>query len=69
MKHETFKDAAIAEAFETIEGVLLPSLTLLVDRAAGAIPGIDAEVRAEELRNLARQLEELTGLFAPTSGS
>jgi hypothetical protein len=63
MKHATFKDAAIAEAFQTIEGVLLPSLTLLVDRAAGATPGVDAEARAEELRALTQQLDELRALF------
>ena len=63
MRHETFKDAAVGEAFQAIEGSVLPSLTLLLESAAAAQPGMDAERRAEELRLLARQLEELTQLF------
>ena len=63
MKHETFKDAALGEAFEVIEGRILPSLSLLIEQASVAEPGVDAAARADELRNLARQLEELTSLF------
>lgn len=67
MKHETFKDAAVGEAFETIEGTILPSLTLLIEQASCAQPGVDADARAEELRVLARQLQELTELFGARS--
>ena len=63
MKHETFRDAAIGEAFEAIEGMILPSLTMLIDQASLAQPGVDAERHAEELRELARQLQEITELF------
>ncbi len=63
MKHESFKHIAVDEAFTAIEASILPSLTLLVERAAAAQPGLDAEASAEELRTLARQLEELTSLF------
>lgn len=63
MKHETFKQAAIGEAFEAIEGSVLPSLTMLIESAAAAEPGVDAWERAEELRALARQLEALTELL------
>lgn len=63
MRHETFKDAAIGEAFEAIEGSILPSLTLLIEAAAAAEPGLDASVRADELRVLARQLDSLTELI------
>lgn len=66
MKHQDFRGAAIGEAFETIEGVILPSLTHLIDTAAGAQPGMDAEVKAGELRDLARQLDELRALFEGT---
>lgn len=69
MKHQSFKDAAVGEAFETIEGMILPSLTSLIDQASGAQPGVNAELRAEELRVLARQLQALTELFgAPEQG-
>jgi hypothetical protein len=63
VRHETFKDAAVGEAFEAIEGTILPSLTLLIEQASCAVPGVDAEAHAEELRALARQLEALTELF------
>jgi hypothetical protein len=69
VKHETFKDAAVGEAFQVIEGSLLPSLTLLLESAAGAQPGVDAEAHAQELRLLAGQLEELTRLFGGLGGS
>lgn len=63
MRHETFKHAAVAEAFDTIEGRILPSLTLLLEQAASAQPGVDAESRAAELRALADQLNALTTLL------
>ena len=68
MRHETFKDAAVGEAFEVIEGRILPSLTFLIEQASLAEPGVDAAARADELRALARQLEALTGLFDEGSG-
>ena len=63
MRHETFKDAAVADAFDAIEGSILPSLTMLVERATGAERGMDAAARADELRALAEQLEALTSLL------
>ena len=69
MRHETFKDAAVGEAFQVIEGSVLPSLTLLLESAAAAQPGIDSEAKAQELRLLAQQLEELTRLFGGLGGS
>lgn len=63
MRHESFKDAAVADAFDAIEGSILPSLTMLVESAAGAEPGVDADRRAGELRALAEQLEALTALL------
>ncbi len=65
MKHQSFKDAAVGEAFEAIEGTILPSLTMLIEQASCAQPGVDAELHAEELRALARQLQALTELFEP----
>lgn len=69
MKHEDFRqdlrDAAIGEAFDVIEGRILPSLTLLIESASVAQPGADAAIRADELRALARELELLTTLMAP----
>jgi hypothetical protein len=63
VKHETFKDAAVGEAFEALESSILPSLTMMIESAAAAQPGVDAKARAEELRALARQLESLTALL------
>ena len=63
MKHQDFRQAAVGEAFDAIEGSVLPSLTLLLERAAGAEPGLDADARATELRALAEQLEALTLLL------
>ena len=62
MKHQDFRGAAIAEAFDAIEASILPSLTRLIDSAADAEPGIDAAARADELRTLARELGVLTSL-------
>jgi hypothetical protein len=51
-------------AFERIEETILPSLSLmldtLLDAAALARPGFDAEVYAAELRTLGCELEALT---------
>ena len=54
----------LEEAFERIEGTILPSISMmldaLLDAAALARPGIDADVYAAELRTIALQLEALT---------
>ena len=53
-----------AEAFETIEETILPSLSLvldsLIEAASLARAGVDAEVYAAELRTIAAELETLT---------
>jgi hypothetical protein len=69
VRHETFRNVAVGEAFDAIEGSILPSLTMLIEAAATARPGADAAARAEELRVLARELEELTHLFGGLGGS
>lgn len=65
MKHEDFRqdlrDAVIGEAFDVIEGRILPSLTLLIESAAADAPGY-AE-RAEEMRLLAAELDLLAALI------
>ena len=52
------------EAFERIEESILPSLSLvldsLLDAAALARPGSDAEIYAAELRTIGAELESLT---------
>jgi hypothetical protein len=52
------------EAFDRIEETILPSISMmldtLLDAAALARPGMDAQVYAAELRTIALQLEELT---------
>jgi hypothetical protein len=52
------------EAFERIEESILPSLSLildsLLDAAALARPGTDAEIFAAELRTIGAELESLT---------
>ena len=63
MKHETFRDAAIYQAFDVIEGRVLPSLAFLIDRASGAEPGVDAAARASDIRRLAAELDDLQALF------
>ena len=54
----------LEEAFERIEGTILPSISMMLDAlleaAALARPGIDADVYAAELRTIALQLEALT---------
>lgn len=52
------------EAFEQIEGTILPTLSMmldtLLDAASLAQPGVDSVSYAAELRTVALQLEELT---------
>lgn len=63
MKHETFRNVALGEAFDAIEDSILPSLTSLIETAAAAEPGSDAAAHADELRLLASQLDQLRRLF------
>lgn len=55
---------ALDEALERIEETILPSISMmldtLLDAAAMARPGFDAEAYAAELRTIALQLEALT---------
>jgi hypothetical protein len=55
---------SLEAAFDRIEETILPSLSMVLDTmleaAALARPGIDANVYAAELRTIAFQLEELT---------
>ena len=54
----------VEQALERIEETILPSISMmldtLLDAAALARPGVDAEVYAAELRTIALQLEALT---------
>lgn len=59
-------------AFESIQASILPSAVLLldglIDSAVLALPGLDCARHADELRSLARQVEDLTariGALAP----
>jgi len=58
------RQLALDEAFERIEESILPSLSLvldsLLDAAALARPGVDAEIYAAELRTIGAELESLT---------
>ncbi|MEA3001691.1 MAG: hypothetical protein QOH81_479 [Sphingomonadales bacterium] len=58
------RQLALDEAFERIEASILPSLSLvldsLLDAAALARPGADAEIYAAELRTIGAELESLT---------
>lgn len=63
MKHEDFRKAVIGEAFEMIEGSILPSLERLIDAAVSAEPGVDAAAKAAEIRALAEQLESLAAIY------
>jgi hypothetical protein len=60
----TDRHQALDEAFERIEDMILPNISMmldtLLDAASLARPGVDAEAYAAELRTLALQLEELT---------
>ena len=55
---------ALDDAFERIEESILPSLSLildsLLDAAALARPGVDADIFAAELRTIGAELESLT---------
>ena len=66
MIHQDFRQIAVDAAFEAIEGSVLPSLTRMIDTAASADPGVDAETKAAELRELARQLSSLTAMVEAT---
>ncbi|MEA3062095.1 MAG: hypothetical protein QOJ94_1876 [Sphingomonadales bacterium] len=54
----------LEEAFERIEETILPSLSMMLDTlleaAALARPGHDAEIHAAELRTIGCELESLT---------
>jgi hypothetical protein len=58
------RQQVLDEAFERIEESILPSLSLvldaLLDAAALARPGADAEIFAAELRTIGAELESLT---------
>lgn len=58
----------IDAAFESIERSILPGVSLLLDSlleaAAGARPGFDADRHAAELRAMAQQVEGLTRQLA-----
>ena len=58
------RQLALDEAFERIEASILPSLSLmldsLLDAAALARPGADAEIFAAELRTIGAELDSLT---------
>ena len=62
-----------AEAFDTIEETILPSLALvldsLIEAAALARAGVDADVYAAELRTIAAELETLTREVEAASAS
>jgi len=62
MMHQDFRQIAVDAAFEAIEVSVIPSLTRMIDTAASANPGTDAELKAVELRELARQLTSLTAM-------
>ena len=58
------QQAGLDEALERIEETILPGISMmldtLLDAAALARPGFDADVFAAELRTIALQLDELT---------
>ena len=62
------ESAAIERAFERIEERILPGVSVLLDSlleaAAGARPGFDAERHAAELRAMASEVEMLTRQLA-----
>nr|MDP8995280.1 hypothetical protein [Pseudomonadota bacterium] len=61
---EAGRQASLDAAFEQIEQSILPTISLLLDSlldaAAAARPGIDAERYAAELRTMALDVEDLT---------
>ena len=58
------RQQGLEQAFERIEETILPSISMMLDTlleaAALARPGVDAEHYAAELRTIALQLEALT---------
>jgi hypothetical protein len=62
------ESAAIERAFEEIEERILPGVSVLLDSlleaAAGARPGFDADRHAAELRSMADQVDSLTRQIA-----
>ena len=62
--HIAEQQARLDEAFERIEETILPSLSMMLDTlleaAALARPGHDAEIYAAELRTIGCELEALT---------
>lgn len=57
--------APISAAFDEIEGLILPCLTLTLDSLLGRLPGTSADPRAlaASLRGMAGELEGLTRLI------
>jgi hypothetical protein len=55
---------SLDQAFDRIEETILPSLSMMLDTlleaAALARPGVDADIYAAELRTIGLQLEDLT---------
>jgi hypothetical protein len=62
------RSRSLEEAFERIEETILPSLSAMLDTlleaAALARPGTDADVYAAELRTIGFELEALTRISA-----
>ena len=56
-------DSHLDEALQRIEGAILPGISMLldtlIDAAALARPGVDAETYAAEIRTLTLQVEDL----------
>lgn len=59
-------------ALDALDGAILPGcsrlLDMLLDSAALARPGADAETYAAGLRDTAKQMDELTALLAAVAG-
>ena len=55
-------------AFDRIEQTVLPTIAAMldavIDSAAGARPGVDAEAYAEALRKLAEEVEAANAVFS-----
>ena len=64
---ESHVDPAFQRAEETVLPALALSLDTLIETAAMAVPGRDADVHAEALRGLAIQLEYLLGQIEAAS--
>ena len=64
------QQARLEEAFERIEGTILPCISMLLDTLLDASAGVadtDPKALAAELRILAAELEELTRAVERTS--